>query len=143
MTRKLEVIISIVVGIVSLIFLGGYALTMTQMSQGQFEETLFQSLGDTVTSKGPELAYVELKTLGVWFGATLVLTLFGLVISSYLIGNNRKPKLAGIGYLITGIILLLGSQTIAFPLAFFCFVLAGLAFFRKKDSHIRNTLKNA
>lgn len=135
MTRKLEVVMSLLIGIFSLVFLGGYALTMSQLNQNQFEKTLYLTLGEGVSAKGPVQAYTELKTLSVWLGMTLILTLLGLVISSYLIGHNRRPKMAAIAYTLTGFILLVGSQLLAYPLAFVCFMLAALSVLRKDGGH--------
>ncbi|HAZ9189260.1 TPA: DUF4064 domain-containing protein, partial [Enterococcus faecium] len=55
----------------------------------------------------------------------------GLVlIASILLTARNYRKKAGIVYVITGISCLIGSQLIAFPIAFFFFIAGGLCFFR-------------
>lgn len=132
MTRRLEKIIGIVGAVLVTLFLGGFTIVFNAMNETEYKETILPILGDNfeklTTSEGMEF----LKTLGAWFGFTVVLVLVCVAVATLFVNNNRYPKRAAIFYLLAGLITLIGSQTLAYPLAFIFFVNTAFCLLRKE-----------
>lgn len=131
MIRKAETIIGIIGGVLSLIFFGAFSVTIMSTDFETFEETLYPSLPNYETFTSSEQAYDLMTEFSTWMGIFLFLMVIVLVFATLFIYRNGRPKIAGILYIVTGVLLLIGTQGIGFPFAFLFFVSAGLSFFRK------------
>ncbi|MGI8384290.1 DUF4064 domain-containing protein [Robertmurraya sp. P23] len=131
MKRKWEVIIGLIGAILCVIMLGGFSLTITTMEEGTFAESVFPTLQEGVSINDLSESFEAMKALAVWFGITLLIVLITVVIATLSIWRNKFPKRAAIFFLLAGLATLIGTQMIAFPIAFFFFVASGLCFFRK------------
>ncbi|GAA0356470.1 DUF4064 domain-containing protein [Alkalibacterium iburiense] len=131
MIRKAETIIGIIGGVLSLIFFGAFSVTIMSTDFETFEETLYPSLPNYETFTSSEQAYELMTEFSTWMGIFLFLMVIVLVFATLFIYRNGRPKIAGILYIVTGVLLLIGTQGIGFPFAFLFFVSAGLSFFRK------------
>lgn len=135
--RRAEQWIAIISMAASLIFLGGFTLVINALDESSFAESgLAQplGLGSDVT---PAQAYEFASTLAAWFGFTLIVVL--LLGTVGLFGARRRPwrRSTGWWFLAAGLVCLLGSQLILYPVAFGFFVTAGL--FALRPVHPRST----
>lgn len=131
MKRKWEVIIGIAGAVLCLIFLGGFSLTITSMKKSHFEKTVFPILQDSVSIEYVSESFEAVKALAAWFGVSLLIVLLLIVIATLSIWRNRYPKRAALFYVLAGAVTLIGTQFIAFPIAFLFFIAAVLCLFRK------------
>jgi hypothetical protein len=137
MKRKWEVIIGLIGAILCVIMLGGFSLTMTTMEEGTFAKSVFPILQEGVSIHDLSQSFEAMKALAVWFGVTLLIVLISVVIATLSILKNKFPKRAALFFSLAGLATLIGTQMIAFPIAFFFFVTSGLCLFRKvRDEEI-------
>lgn len=132
MSRKPEKIIGIIGAVLVTLFLGGFTIVFNSLDETTYQETILPVLGDSIKGLSTAEGLDFLKTLGAWFGFTVVLVLVCVAIGTLFVNNNRYPKRAAIFYLLAGLITLIGSQTLAYPLAFIFFVVTALCLLRKE-----------
>ncbi|TWE08447.1 uncharacterized protein DUF4064 [Neobacillus bataviensis] len=132
MKRKWEVMIGIAGAVLCLLFLGGFSLTITSMEESIFEKTVFPILQESVSKEYVSESFEAVNVLAIWFGVTLLIVLFLVVTAVLYIWRNRFPKKAALFYTLAGLATLIGTQLLAFPLAFLFFLAAGFCLFRKK-----------
>ena len=124
-SRKVELWLLGVGAFLAVIFLGGFTAAMNQVD----EETFERVIKPTLAAANPEASTAELfeqaKTLGAWFGFSLILVLL-LAAAAFFIAR-RRPTLKRTGFWAAGagLACLFGSQLILFPIAFLFFVSAG------------------
>ncbi|MFP9129596.1 hypothetical protein [Niallia sp. Man26] len=131
MKRKWEVIIGLAGVILCVILLGGFSLTITTMEEKTFADTVFPILQEDVSTNYLSESFTAVKALAVWFGVTVLIVLSLTLPATVCIWKNRYPKWAAFLYLAAGLTTLIGTQFIAFPLAFLFFIAASLCLFRK------------
>lgn len=110
----------------SVITLGGFALVMNRIDLPTFEEVVMPALVGEETGIGVAEAHELARTLAAWFSVTLIAVLLLSAICWFLARRRPGRRTAGWWALAAGLICLLGSQLILFPLAFVFFVAAGL-----------------
>lgn len=135
--RRAEQWIAIASMAASLLLLGGFTLVINSLDEASFADSgLAQplGLGSDVT---PAQAYEFASTLAAWFGFTLIAVL--LLGTVGLLGARRRPwrRSTGWWFVAAGLVCLLGSQLILYPVAFGFFVTAGL--FALRPVHPRST----
>ncbi|MEC6747976.1 DUF4064 domain-containing protein [Marinilactibacillus sp. XAAS-LB27] len=135
MRRKAEAIIGMIGGVLSIIIFGGFSATMLSTDRDVFEQTLFPLLPDVERFSGVDEAYELMTQFSNWMGIFLFLMAASLAAATVLIIKNKKPKLAGSFYAVSGICLLIGTQGLGFMFAFLLFTSALLSFIRK---HLSN-----
>lgn len=110
---------------VATVCLGGFSLVMNGIDAATFEESVAPVL---LTGEGVPAAegYEVGKALGAWFGFTLIAVLLLGVVSFYMARLRPWRRTAAWWIGATGLVCLLGSQLILFPVAFIFFVSAGL-----------------
>jgi hypothetical protein len=118
----------------STILLGGFVLVMNTFDEASFTASgLADNLGLS-SEITPAQAYELASTLAAWFGFTLigVLTLG----ATGIFAARRRPwrRQTGFWFLAAGLVCLLGSQLILYPVAFAFFVSAGLFALRPVDT---------
>lgn len=122
---------SAVAGVVlSTVFLGAFSRVVGGVDLAGFTESLYPALleatGTPASELSPEAAYESTRTLGAWFGFTLV----GVLLLSTLgfVLGHRFPnrRFAALAFGAAGLVCLLGTQLILFPVAFPFFLAAGL-----------------
>lgn len=115
MNRKwVRIMIGIVTTIVVGIF-GVLSLTIHHMNETQYQEWM-QQMPSLNTVEG----FIALQTLGAWFAVTVMIVLFG--VAAAFIVYKRYVTVSSVLLLVSGVLLLLGTQLLAFPFAFFFFV---------------------
>ncbi|MEH7493542.1 DUF4064 domain-containing protein [Neobacillus niacini] len=131
MKRKWEVIIGIAGVILGVIFLGGFSLTITSMEESTYATTVFPILQEGVSEEYISESFEAMKALAIWFGVTLLIVVILVALAALSIWRNRYPKRGGVLFTFAGLATLIGTQFIAFPIAFLFFIAAGLCLFRK------------
>ncbi|WP_390410200.1 DUF4064 domain-containing protein [Lacticaseibacillus jixiensis] len=134
MTRKWERIIGLIGMILVTGLLGGFSATVNLMKPAQYEKILAPMFASSLQGVSAKQGLLMFKTLGAWFGYTVIIVLTLGVIANLLLRHHKRVRLAGGLYLIAGVVTLLGSQLIAYPLAFIFFVVAVLCFMRKEKN---------
>jgi len=110
----------------SIVCLGGFSLVMNEVDAATFERVIMPSLLGTDSGMALAQAYEAGRTLGAWFGVTLIVVL--LLSAAGIFFTRRRPSRRSTGwwFLAAGLACLLGSQLILYPIAFVFFVSAGL-----------------
>lgn len=119
--RKWEVMIGVVGVLLCVIFLGGFSLTITSMDEVTYKETVFPILQEGISIIYVKDSLEAMKALAIWFGIALLLVLIFVVFATALIWKERFQKWAAILYMFAGLTTLIGTQFIAFPIAFLFF----------------------
>jgi ABC-type transport system involved in multi-copper enzyme maturation permease subunit len=86
-----------------------------------------------------EAALAQFQTLGAWFGFTLLALLILVSVATMLVRYRNYRKQSCAIYFLTGVVTLIGSQMIAFPIAFCFFLAAGFCFLHRDDRHNKKT----
>lgn len=131
MSRKLEATIGLIGAILVLIFLGGFAVTMFRVNMGDFQTVIAPIFEGAIPDIHSAAGFESMKTLGAWFSVTAFLTLILTALGNFFVSGNKFPKRAAAAYVGSGLVVLLGSQLIAYPLAFIFFVAAAFSLLRK------------
>ena len=134
MTRKRELIITLSGGFLCLFFLGGFALTILPMDEATYADKVFPFLQGSLQAEELGQNFEAVKTLSTWFAITLLVVLSLIALASFFLKGNRNPGRAGIILMAAGGVTLIGTQLVAFPLAFLFFLAAALCFFRKQPN---------
>ena len=128
MKRRLELWIGwITAGLVTLI-LGPLSLIMRELTRIQYKETFLPVFAEQLREVSVEQGLEFFHGLGNWFGITVVLVLVMTALASLFLNSRYDRRLTGLLYIATGLITLVGSQFLAFVLAFPFFVAGGLCF---------------
>lgn len=110
----------------ALVTMGGFTAVVNQMDQTAFSEIVAPVLlgedPDRTAAEGYEIG----QTLAAWFGTSLVVMLLVSVAGIAHMHHRPHRRAPGWWFLAAGLICLLGSQLILFPIAFLFFVVAGL-----------------
>lgn len=130
MRRKWEATVGIIGGILALVFFGGLAVTLKKMSIKDFE-TSYQALKLEKIGTLDNTFHLLQDMTGV-FAITLFISLIFLVVAVFFSVKEKYLIIAASLYLVAGLILLLGTQFIAFPFTFFYFMAAVLTVHRIK-----------
>lgn len=110
----------------ALVTMGGFTLVVNQLDQGAYSQIVAPALHGEDAGFTAEQAYEAGRTLAAWFGTSFVVM---LLVSAVGIAHMRlRPhrRTPAWWFLATGLICLLGSQLVLFPIAFPFFVVAGL-----------------
>ncbi len=138
MKQKWEAIIGGIGGGFALVFFGGLAVTLKKMSVEDFE-TSYKTL-ELETAGTLENTLHLLQNMTSLFAITLFISLILLVIAVFFSVKEKYLIIAAGLYLVSGLVLLFGTQFIAFPFTFFYFLAAILTVYRIKvqKGHIGN-----
>ncbi|HIY56595.1 MAG TPA: DUF4064 domain-containing protein [Candidatus Tetragenococcus pullicola] len=129
MHKKLELWMSWITVALITVFLGGFSLITNQLTESQYKETFLPIFKETVEGLSVEEGMTLFKTLGSWFTFTVITVLILTFVASLFLTNKRYLLGASICYFLAGLVTLIGSQLIAFVLAFPLFVTAGFCFY--------------
>lgn len=120
--------------VLAVIALGGFTMVMNQIDAATFERVVRPALLPGATELSAADAFEAGRTLGAWFGFTLIAVLL-LGAAGFFVAIRRPwRKRAGWWVLAAGLACLLGSQLILYPIAFFFFVSAGIFALRRPGS---------
>lgn len=125
MRRTAELLLVAVALVLSVLSMGGFTLVMNGIDMTTFEEVVMPALlggGDLSVDQAYEMA----RTLAAWFGVSLVLMLLLSAAGLTLARSRPNRRTAGWWFLAAGLVCLLGSQLVLFPIAFLFFLPAGL-----------------
>lgn len=131
MSRRPEKIIAIIGTILVLLFLGGFSLTIFGMDEATFNEVVVPIFKETIPGMDAQDGFESMRTLAAWFGVTAFLTLVLVSLGNLFVSHNKYPRRAAIFYGASGVIVLLGSQLVAYHFAFLFFVTMGMCLLRK------------
>ncbi|WP_125606301.1 DUF4064 domain-containing protein [Lapidilactobacillus bayanensis] len=134
MSRRLELIIGYIGAGIVVIFMGGFTVVMNILTKHEYQTVIYPVFEKYLTEVPTQKGLTLFKTLGAWFGFTVIAVLILVAIASMLLRAHKRINLAGILYLAAGLATLFGSQMIAYPIAFIFFVVATLCFLRKDTS---------
>lgn len=110
----------------ALVTMGGYTLVVNQLDQAAFTEIVAPALFAEDSGLDAVQAFEAGRTLAAWFGASFVVMLLVSVIGIAHMRSRPRRRTPGWWFLAVGLICLLGSQLVLFPIAFLFFVVAGL-----------------
>lgn len=130
--RKIEKILAIVTASLVLVWLGGFSLIVTNIEYDQYQNVIAPNFAESIPNIYSQEGFESVRSLASWFGFTAFLSLFPMAIGVFFI--DKYPKRAALAFLIAGLIVLFGSQLIAYPLAFIYFVIVALALLRKETT---------
>ncbi|WP_418276020.1 hypothetical protein ACNHYB_14315 [Isoptericola jiangsuensis] len=134
--RTVEVWVAVAGMILTTVLAGGYALVVNRTDEATFTESLLPAMrGAGIVADGvaAEVALTGARTLAAWFGMTVVAVLLIGTIGIFLARRRPRRRGAGWWFLAAGLVCLLGSQLVLYPVAFLFFVSAGLFALRKPD----------
>lgn len=131
MSRKLESTIGLVGSVLVVILLGGFSVTILRVDIQEFQTIIAPVFEGAMPDIHSKTGFENMKTLGAWFGITTFLTLILSALGNFFISANKAPKKATLLYIAAGLVVLIGSQLIAYPLAFIFFVAASFSLLRK------------
>ncbi|MBU5595085.1 hypothetical protein KQI76_07890 [Amphibacillus sp. MSJ-3] len=129
MNRKVKLWISGITAAIITVFLGCFSIIVNKMTVEQYRKVFLPIFDDVLKHLSDQEGLLMFKTLGSWFAFTVITMLILVFISNLFLRNQRYWIGAGIGYILAGLVTLLGSQLIAFVLAFPFFVTGGLCFY--------------
>jgi len=107
------------------VLMGGFTLVLNSLDAASFAASgLGEQLG--LDAADPARAYELASTLAAWFGFSLIGVL--LLGAAGILGARHRPwrRSTGWWFFAAGLVCLLGSQLILYPVAFAFFVSAGL-----------------
>lgn len=125
--------------VLALVFMGGFSLAINQMTVQQFEEIFQRAFPTILNQMTAEAALAQFQTLGAWFGFTLLTLLILVSVATMLVRYRNYRKQSCAIYFLTGAVTLIGSQMIAFPIAFCFFLAAGFCLLHRDDGHKKKT----
>lgn len=121
----------------STVFLGAFALVMNRIDEAEFVTTLhpeMQRIGMDLTASGVAGdPYDAARTLAAWFGFTLMAVLLVGITGIFVARRRPGRRTTGWFFAIAGLVCLVGSQLVLYPVAFLFFVSAGLFALRRPD----------
>lgn len=130
MKRKVEVISTWVLMIICVVLLGGFSLVMNTVKEKEFTAKIYPMFQSADLSASE--TFQQFRTLGMWFGLTLMAILVMNMIALYLLSQSKRRWISAVLYGLSGVCLLIGTQFLLYPVAFFFFVLAGIVLFHKQ-----------
>jgi hypothetical protein len=121
----------------STVFLGAFTLVMNRLDEEEFATTLhpeMQRTGMDLTASGVAGdPYDAARTLAAWFGFTLMAVLLVGITGIFVARRRPRRRSTGWFFAIAGLVCLVGSQLVLYPVAFLFFVSAGLFALRRPD----------
>lgn len=123
--------------VLSTLFLGSFALVMNRLDEDGFSTTLYpemQRIGlDLTAGAAAGDPYEAARTLAAWFGLTLMAVLLLGITGIFVARRRPGRRTAGAFFAVTGLVCLVGSQLVLYPVAFLFFVSAGMFALRRPD----------
>lgn len=104
---------------------GGFTLTVNASSEAEFDEKILpamQAAGIQPTGD----AYEGARTLAAWFGFSLILILALCAVGLFIASRHPERCSTGWWFAGAGLICLVGTQFVLYPVAFFFFLTAAL-----------------
>jgi hypothetical protein len=134
--RTAEIAVAGVSLAVSTVFLGGFAAVVGRADAASFERDVLPALAQAgivlagASGAGAadpaDAAYEAARTLAAWFGFTFVAVLAATVVGIVVARDRPWRAAGGVWFLVAGLVCLVGSQLILYPVAFGFFVAAAL-----------------
>ena len=135
--RTAEVWVAVAGMILSALFLGAFTLVLNRLDADEFSTTLYpemQRIGLDLTAGGVASdAYDAARTLAAWFGFTLMVVLLLGIAGIYVARRRPRRRTTGWFFAAMGLVCLVGSQLILYPVAFLFFVSAGMFALRRPE----------
>lgn len=128
--RRAELWLAGIGAAASTVLLGGFSRVIGSVDAASFTDGLYPSflaaVGASADELPPAAAFELARTLGSWFGFTLVGVLLLTAAGWWLARRRPNRRATGWWFAAAGLACLLGSQLLLFPVAFLFFVAAGL-----------------
>ncbi len=131
--RRAETWLVVAGMVASTVLLGGFAVVMNRVDEAEFLESLYPELRGAGVDLAQDQVYEAARTLGAWFGVTLVAVLLLAAVGVYAAGRRPARRATGWWFVAAGLVCLLGSQLLLYPVAFCFFLAAGLFVLRRPD----------
>lgn len=132
--RRAEVGLALAGLAVGGVILGGFSLVMNRIDERDFRETLYpemEAAGFDLSVAGDP--YEVARTFGAWFGLTLLVLLAVCAVGILLARRRPRRRSTGWVFAAAGLVCLVGSQFVLYPVAFLFFLGAGLFALRRID----------
>ncbi|UVY84964.1 hypothetical protein NLU66_05010 [Brachybacterium sp. NBEC-018] len=128
--RTLEIVLVGLGIIAAVVTMGGFTLVMNQVDQATFEAVVMPALLGGDTALDPLAAREAGDTLAAWFGVSLVLLLLLSAAGIALARSRPWRRTPAWWFLAAGLVCLLGSQLVLYPVAFLFLLAAALVALR-------------
>lgn len=125
-SRAAEQVIAIISMSATTVLLGGFTLVMNSLDEVSFAGSGLPELLGLGADADPAEAYHLASTLAAWFGFTLITVLLLAAVGLLMLRRRPSRRTAGWWFLGAGLVCLVGSQLILYPVAFGFFLTAGL-----------------
>jgi hypothetical protein len=121
----------------STVFLGAFTVVMNRLDREEFATTLYpemRRIGLDLTASGVAGdPYDAARTLAAWFGCTLMVVLLAGITGIFVARRRPGRRSTGWFFAVAGLVCLVGSQLVLYPVAFLFFASAGLFALRRPD----------
>ena len=104
---------------------GGFTLTVNGSSEAEFNEKILPAMHAAGINPAGD-AYEGARTLAGWFGFSLILVLALCAIGLFVASRRPERRSTGWWFAAAGVICLVGTQFVLYPIAFFFFLTAAM-----------------
>lgn len=105
---------------------GGFTIAVTRSDAATLEAAVLPALRAAGIHLDGATAHEALQTLAAWFGYSLIVTALLCAVGFSLAARRPRRRSTGWWFLAAGLVCLLGTQLLLYPVAFFFFLAAGL-----------------
>lgn len=116
---------------------GGFTLAVSRSDDTQLRDTILPALTSAGVQTTTADAVEVLQTLAAWFGLSLVVMAGLFAVGAFIASRRPRRRSTGWWFLAAGLVCLIGTQFVLYPIAFLFFLAAGL--FAVRTPHPRST----
>ncbi len=132
MKRKLELWIGWITAAMIVVFLGSFSVLVQNLTIEQYQSIFFPVFESSLEGLSANEGILLFQTLGSWFSFTVIFVLILTSLGSLFLNSRFDNRITALWYFLAGIVTLVGSQFIAFILAFPFFVTSILCLKKRK-----------
>lgn len=130
--RKWDLYAGTLGGVLALLFIGGFAVTIRKLSVAEFQKIYQEIAATEVAATSIIEIQKQMNQWAAYLAIVLVISFGGLITALALSKLSKYLLVAAILYSLSGLLLLIGTQFIAYPITFFYFLAGGLVGYRRK-----------
>lgn len=124
--RRPELIVAGLGALGALVLQGGLAMVVLRSDEATLRDAVLPALTDAGVDLTGEAALVALETMAAWWGFSLIVVLALAAVGWFLATYRPRPRTTGWWFAAAGVVCLVGTQLVLYPVAFFFFLSAAL-----------------